>query len=152
MTKAKDKETQAPKGEPQTGDWVKAIQPGTSPGNVFRKAGEKFQLQAEETFSDRWMERTDAPETAKPVDPKVAKEEQDKAVREHEKADRERQGKFSIPSVPRSEEGEKAHKERLKQEAQNATIDRGSRDPKHPQGIHETSANPSRVDENARRK
>lgn len=141
----------ASQSDPQAGDWVKALIPGTSPGNLFRKAGDKFQLQDGESFSDRWMERTDAPATVEPPDPKTVQAEQEKSVREHEKADQERRGKFSIPSVPRSEEGEREHQERLKREAAAPPIDRGSRDPRAPGGIHETSANPSRLDENARR-
>lgn len=99
--------------EPKAGEWVKALRPGTikaAVGDKFVKAGEKFQLTKDIPFSDKWMEKTDAPEEVKPSE-KDVKKEQAEAVAEHERTDAIRRGKFSIPAVPRSEEGRKAHED-----------------------------------------
>jgi hypothetical protein len=154
---------------PQTGDWVKALRPGTinaTTGQKFIKAGELFQLTEDIPFSDTWMEAHEKPADVAPKKEDV-KAEQDKAVRDHEETDRIRRGKFSLPRVPRSEESqaeraEKAKADLRKQRADDLAkrsttpvappartvapaIDRGSKGPQ----AHETSANPSRVDENA---
>lgn len=142
----------------KTGDWVKALRPGTIPastGDKFIKAGEKFQLTDDIPFSDKWMEKTDAPETAKPPSKKEVEAEQDASVREHEETDRIRRGKYSLPAVPRSEESQRERREQSKEDLRRrdeSSIDRGSKDPRAPGGVHETSANPSRIDENAKRK
>jgi hypothetical protein len=200
---------------PQSGDWVKALRPGTIPastGDKFIKAGEKFQLTDDIPFSDRWMEATDAPISAKPPSQADVKKEQEEAAREHEKTDAIRRGKFTHVSVPRSEEGRKEQEEQKREDlrqrredeaarkenqaqrdraaARGETdpsreareredreastprqplasdpavtprpnrsvqprIDRGSDSNDDPQGRHETSANPSRADENALRR
>jgi len=128
--------------EPGVGEWVKAITPGWVDNAKFVKAGDKFQLTESTPFSDKWMEKTDAPEVPKENKTDLEKEQRD-AVREHEETDAIRRGKFSFRSVPRSEEGKEAQKARAKNAPE---IDRGKK------GSHETSANPSRVDENARRR
>lgn len=132
--------------------WYRALRPGTLKGGKFVKADELFQLGEGDVFSDKWMEKHEAPAAVAPSKTD-AKKEQEQAVREHEEADRIRRGKYSVRSVPRSPEGKKEHDERVKEEAKRnpPTVDLGSRDPAAPGGIHETSNNPSRIDENARR-
>jgi hypothetical protein len=132
-----------PATEHAPGDWVKAIKPGWIDNAKFVKAGDKFQLTESTPFSDTWMEKTDAPEVPKEEKADI-EAEQRKAVRDHEETDRIRRGKFSFRSVPRSDEGKEEQAKRARKAA--PTIDRGRA------GHHETSANPSRVDENARRK
>jgi hypothetical protein len=170
------------------GQWVKALRPGWL-GKKFYKAGDIFQLTDQDAFSDKWMEKHEAPKDVAPTREDVEKEQKD-AVREHEETDRIRRGKFSTPSVPRSPESVEAQEKQKREDrarqvrerdAEQASrrpekapaappaqrpaapaprpappaspppIDRGSADPHAPGGVHETSANPSRVDENARR-
>lgn len=155
---------------PQTGEWVKALRPGTinaTTGQKFVKAGEKFQLTEDIPFSDTWMEATDAPVDV-PPSKEDAKAEADKAVRDHEETDRIRRGKYSLPRVPRSEESQAERAEKAKEDLRKQRADDLAKRPAAPVGIpsrtqaptidrgkkgsHETSANPSRVDENAVRK
>jgi hypothetical protein len=92
--------------EVAAGDWVKAIQPGTTPSGRFIKAGEKFQLEAGHQFTDTWMEHTDAPERPE-LDPEFLAEQERRDLATHELQDKARQGKFTVREVARTEDVEK---------------------------------------------
>jgi hypothetical protein len=98
------------KDESASGDWVKAIKPGTTPGGKFIKAGDKFQLEPDHKFTDTWMEHTDAPVHPE-EDPKFLEEQQRRDLATHELQDKARRGKFTATEVPRSEDVTKEPKQ-----------------------------------------
>lgn len=108
--------------EVKAGTWVKALQPGWVDNSKFVKAGDKFQLSEDTPFSDKWMEVTDAPVTVKKSKEMLQAEEvkQNLDVMTFEEQDAARRGKFTIPSVARSEEGEQAHKKNKRDSAKAA--------------------------------
>jgi len=78
-----------------------------------------FQLGKDDVFTNTWMAEHEAPaEQQAAPSKKEIEEEQKKAIREHEEADKVRRGKFSFTEIPRSEESQKKLDEQREKEEQ----------------------------------
>ncbi len=87
-----------------SGIWVQATKNGYDSLKVFRRAGDKFEVEDERLFSDEWMKRIEEPKQD---------QKSPEGGETYEALDRKRYGKFSNRNAPTPDEDTRSQSEKL---------------------------------------